>query len=236
MPGHYLLVTPGLRPGSVALPCRPGDPVGMAVRLVRNVADHRGEVSLVDRCRVEAPGPANCAGDAAVGAHCGHAFRQANEIAQSRIRTKAHHKVHMVGQNRTAEDAYARVATGARNSTLHIRYDCLVNASHPPPGTPRNVSVELKGSVARHRRHRFLTDPGRKPGEHHRSGLISSSFLTRAPAREHTKPGPTLTGVVLPVVSKLCGESQNAAWFPLSVRLCARASVRPCASVRPAAS
>jgi len=90
VPGFPLLsVPPGLRPGSVN-PSNLRDAIGVALELPCHVDDGPGEILLVQGCRVETSRPAHRARNAAVGAYRSDTLGQSYEVAQARIRPKAH--------------------------------------------------------------------------------------------------------------------------------------------------
>ena len=122
----------------------------MAVELVSYVLDHPCEISPVESRDVEPSCPPNRSGHAAIGAHGGDTLHQTHEIAQTRVRPKAHDKVDVIGEDRSTEHMHRRSAAGARHSAFHICDGGLVDTTYPLPSVPGDVRVELISSMARH--------------------------------------------------------------------------------------
>src|SRR5436189_5239073 len=66
-----------------------GDQVRVALELIGDVPRRAREIALVNRGHEVTPGPADGAGDPPIDAGCSHRFREAHEIAQPDVRSKA---------------------------------------------------------------------------------------------------------------------------------------------------
>jgi hypothetical protein len=122
----------------------------MTHELVRDVADNPREILFAEGRGVEPSGPPHSAWHATVCSNGGNALRQPHEVAQAAIRTKAHDEVNVVGQDRSAEYSDSGLPASACHGALDCSNGCLVEAPNSFPGVPRDVRIELKGSMVRH--------------------------------------------------------------------------------------
>ena len=68
----------------------------MALELIGDVAGRPRNVAFVNRGHEVTPRPADGAGDPPISAGCGHRLREAHEIAQADIGSKADDEVHVI--------------------------------------------------------------------------------------------------------------------------------------------
>ena len=69
----------------------------MALKLLRDVTHHPGEISFVNRCDIVAPRPTNGSANAAIRARRGDRLGQTHEIAKPGVGAKAEDEVYVVG-------------------------------------------------------------------------------------------------------------------------------------------
>ena len=143
-------------------------------------------------CHVIASRPTDRSWNLPVGASRGYRLCQPNEVAQARVRSKTDDDMHVVCQYRVAQHAHTGPAASALERAANVHRRRQVEAPHAVPRVPRDVRVQLIGTVSRHvalERQALLT-PGRKPGVH--GPGASPGFANRAQARRSRtgrKPG-----------------------------------------------
>jgi len=123
----------------------------MALELIGDIAGRPRKVALVNRGHEVTPRPADSTRDAPIGAGRGHRFREAHEIAQADIGSKADDEVHVICQHGSSEYPYAGGLAGARHGTPHVARGSRIDTPDSLPGVPGYVSVHLISVVVGHR-------------------------------------------------------------------------------------
>jgi len=209
----------GLVPGSGVGSKTSGDAIRVALELTGDIPHHSVQVASMQGGHVVASGPPNRSCDAPVGASCGDALCEPNEIAQTSVRPEAHDDMDMIRQNCFAQHMNTGLLARPRHSALHIDGREPIDACHPLPGVPRDMRIHLVGMVCGHVfAWSVSTDPGRKPG------VNRSPPAVRRLSHQHSRRELDAVTKVLPPVTESCmggrrsrlSSPQPLSWGPVS--------------------
>lgn len=126
------------------------DPVWVSYVLQSHISSHGEQVLAVDGRCVKATSPFDGPRDSSVGPKGTHTFRQAYEVTQACVRTKADNDVDVIGQSVDCQRTSTGASSGIQNCVGDFSRKLRTYTGRALPRVPGDVSVELKRVMIRH--------------------------------------------------------------------------------------